>query len=78
MQNYSINNLKGQATDIIAEGLKAAEMRQSCTDYGYYAEILLKQVEPIIFKYAPNNNVDKSTDMALRGQNNGIGEGRDT
>ena len=28
-------------------------MRQGCTDYGYYAELLLRQLEPIIAEYAP-------------------------
>jgi len=45
--------LKQEATDIIAEQLRAAEMRQGCTNYTYYAEILLRQLEPIIWKYAP-------------------------
>jgi len=45
--------LKQGATDIIAEQLRAAEMRQGCTNYTYYAEILLRQLEPIIWKYAP-------------------------
>ncbi len=33
---------------ILIEALKAAEMRQGCTDYTPYAEILLKQIIPII------------------------------
>ena len=42
-----------EATDLIAEQLRAAEMRQGCTNHGYYAEILLKQLEPIIRQYSP-------------------------
>jgi hypothetical protein len=45
--------LKQEATHLIAEQLRAAEMRQGCTNHTYYAEILLKQLEPIIWGYAP-------------------------
>ena len=45
--------LKQEATDLIAEQLRAAEMRQGCTNHGYYAAIVLKQLEPIIWQYAP-------------------------
>jgi len=45
--------LKEAAIHLIAEQLRAAEMRQGCTNHTYYAEILLRQLEPIIWKYAP-------------------------
>lgn len=45
--------LKEEAQHIITEQLRAAEMRQGCTNHSYYAEILLKQLEPIIWRYAP-------------------------
>lgn len=49
----SVEQLKQEAQHLIAEQLRAAEMRQGCTNYEYYAGILLKQLEPIIWKYAP-------------------------
>lgn len=49
----SREQLKQEATHLITEQLRAAEMRQGCTNYGYHADILLKQLEPIIFAYAP-------------------------
>lgn len=49
----SVEQLKEDALHLITEQLRAAEMRQGCTNYEYYAEILLRQLEPIIFKYAP-------------------------
>lgn len=45
--------LKDEAIYLIVEQLRAAEMRQGCTNYTFYAEILLNQLEPIIFSYAP-------------------------
>jgi len=48
-----IEELKEQAQHLIVEALRAAEMRQGCTDYGYYAELLLRQLEPIIEEYVP-------------------------
>lgn len=47
------DELKDQARHLIVEQLKAAEMRQGCTDYAYYADVLLRQLEPVIFAYAP-------------------------
>ena len=44
--------LKADAVSLIVEQLRAAEMRQGCTNYTYHAEILLSQLEEIIFKYA--------------------------
>lgn len=35
---------------ICVEAIRAAEMRQGCTNHSYYAEILLKQLIPIIQK----------------------------
>lgn len=40
--------LRGKRLRLLIEALKAAEMRQSCTDYGYYAEILDKQLLTLI------------------------------
>jgi len=47
------NELRRKARNLIIKQLNAAEMRQHCTDYGYHADILLAQLEPIIFEYAP-------------------------
>jgi len=47
------SELKEKARHLIIEQLKAAEMRQGCTDYGYHADVLLGQLEPVIFEYAP-------------------------
>ncbi len=45
--------LKQDALDLIVEQLRAAEMRQGCSNYTFHAETLLKQIEPIIHAYAP-------------------------
>jgi len=45
--------LRERARGLIIEALRAAELRQGCTDYGYYAERLLAELEPVIFEYAP-------------------------
>lgn len=50
MAQNKLNVLRGQSLDLIVEALRAAEMRQGCTDYGYYAEILLRQLEPLLFE----------------------------
>lgn len=42
-----------KALHIIIEALRGAEMRQGCTNHTYYAEILLKQIEPLIQADAP-------------------------
>ncbi len=49
----SKEQLKEKARTLIIHALQEAEMRQGCTSYGAYADILLKQLEPIVFKYAP-------------------------
>lgn len=49
----SEKELKEEALHIITEAIRAGEMRQGCTNYTYYAEIVLKQLEPIIHAYAP-------------------------
>lgn len=49
----SKEQLRQEALDLIVEDLKAAEMRQGCTDYSPYADILLRQLECLIFAYAP-------------------------
>jgi len=47
------DELREKARHLIIEQLRAAEMRQGCTDYGYHADILLRQLEPVIWEYAP-------------------------
>ncbi len=49
----SAKELRQEALDLITEDLKAAEMRQGCTDYSFYADLLLRQLECLIFAYAP-------------------------
>ena len=49
----SKEQLRQAALDLIIEDLRAAEMRQGCTNYTYYADILLRQLECLIFDYAP-------------------------
>ena len=53
MSYKPVAQLKEDALNIIIEGLRAAEMRQGCTNHSYYAEIMLKQLEPILHAYAP-------------------------
>lgn len=44
---------RNKAIEKIKAHLQMAEMRQGTTDYTPYAETLLKELEPIIFSYAP-------------------------
>lgn len=53
MSYKSKDELRLEALYLITEQLRATEMRQGCTNYSFYAEILLKQLEPIIHEYAP-------------------------
>ena len=39
-----------KALELIIENLRAAEMRQGCTNYSFYADILLRQLEVLIDK----------------------------
>lgn len=49
----SKEQLRQEALDLITEDLRAAEMRQGCTNHTFYAEIQLRQLECLIFAYAP-------------------------
>lgn len=49
----SPEQIRTDALHIISEQLRAAEMRQGCTNHSYHAELLLKQIEPMIWAYAP-------------------------
>ena len=49
----SKEQLRQEALALIVEDLRAAEMRQGCTNYTHYADILLRQLECLIFAYAP-------------------------
>lgn len=49
--------LMTKALRIITNALQEAEMRQGCSNHEYYAEILLDQIEPLIYEYAPSNKV---------------------
>lgn len=41
-------NNREKVLDIITEQIRAAEMRQGCTNHSYYAEKLLDEIEPLI------------------------------
>ena len=55
----SKEQLRQEALGLIVEQLRAAEMRQGCTNYTYHAEILLEQLKPVIFdmEYIDRNPV---------------------
>ena len=49
----TVETLKERAQELITEALNEAATRQDRTDNQYYAEKLLAELEPIIWKYAP-------------------------
>ena len=57
---------------IVAEALRAAEMRQGCTDYTPYAEILLKQLIPILRQAVEDKAYAKGCEVTTRMFSNAV------